>query len=300
MDCIQTRDWLMQAEHVNRYAELPQEAAARLQAHLDNCDDCRTLQEKLLRLESRWRAIPVVPSAQEVERSREAFLRHLPKPADKDNRFILRGPWITRRAAARGIMAALLLLAVGLGFWMMAPSSSARTDDTLVERLLDWNLALARTQTGPERDGLVNRTGAFQAEIQEARLPAEDRELAQTLLENGARLAQHTNRIEQVKFLDGMADRFMDQIARAPDPAKAEKLTAQYRHISDQGIKPTVELLRSTGQLSAEERRQLDAVEARYNDRQKKIPDPHKPLRPGSRDRGEDSHRQQGEERRGK
>jgi len=291
MDCIQTRDWLLQAEHVNRYTELPLEEAARLQAHLETCTDCRGLQQKVLHLESRWRAQPLVPSAQAVDRSREAFLRRLPQPADTDNHVILRGPWLTRPVAARWLMAAVLLLAVGLGSWMMLIPSRTPSAETLVGRLLDWNLDLTKTPAGPEHDRLANHAGAFQAEIHKARLAPEDRELAQTLLENGAWLAQHHNPIEQLEGLNGVADRLMDQMAKVQDPRKAAELAAQYLRVSDEGIKATVVGLRANGQLTDEDRRKLDIVESRHTDRQKKIEDQHKPSRTGARDRGEDKHR---------
>jgi len=121
-------------------------------------------------------------------------------------------------------------------------------------------------------------------------LPVEDRQLAQTLLENGAWVAQHNNPVEEVERLDEVAKRLKDQMARTQDPRKVEELNTQFLRVSDQGIKAKVEQLKA-GPLPEEDRRKLDEMESRNADRQKKTEDQHKPP-PNPRDRVSDTHRQ--------
>jgi hypothetical protein len=264
----------MQAEHVSRFAELPPETAARMQAHLKTCEACRELQQKLLSLEIAWRDLPLVPSAEAVDASRDAFLHNLPLPVSKESRPTLRVHRlkVSRRVVAGWMAAAaVLLLTVGLGSWMMwSQFGGGQNGDALVERLLSWNVDLARTPAGPERERLAGLAGTYQAEVQRGRLSPEVRELAQDLLDIGTDLATHDNPKDKAEILIGMTSilkGWMDQQARTGHPDKAKKYRLEIEEVSDRIIKD----------LPEDERKQLEI----------QLRDQHKP---GRRERAPDTH----------
>jgi hypothetical protein len=243
MNCTHARDWLLQADNVSNYDELTPESAARLQAHLETCAQCRILQQKLQFLEIHWRALPLVPSAEAVEASRDALLRRLPELARRPAGSILRPrfPQFSRRTVGWMAAAALLLVSVGLGALMMRTPSGTQAGDALVKRLLDWNLDLARTPAGPQRDHLANLAAAFQSEVQKAKLSAEESKLVQSLLASATDLARHSTAREQVENLSGVAGLLRDQRNKAlqsGDRGKADKLSLQIQEVLDKGITP--------------------------------------------------------------
>src|SRR5436305_3139025 len=104
MTCEPARDWLLHADRT----ETP---SADVAEHLHACADCRALAARLDRLDSCYRALPLPASA---ESAKAAFLgRATVRPAAAS-------PPVSRRfAAPRWLLAATVLVAVGLGAWVL-------------------------------------------------------------------------------------------------------------------------------------------------------------------------------------
>lgn len=113
-------------------------------------------------------------------------------------------------------LAACLLLAAGL--WLAgpaAPRSDASAD--LVDRLADWNLAIAAAPTPDDRrTSYAERADSFRAELARAPLPPDDRELAAALLDGARALSEQSNPLDQAEQLDRLAERMHQWMGDRP------------------------------------------------------------------------------------
>src|SRR5882672_9599523 len=119
MNCRQAQEWLLLSDDPRPQHHGDTEIAD----HLAHCDLCSRLAEELVRLDHAWREIPLPASETS---SREAFVRRL--PTSMKPRLLS----VRRFAPPRWAIAACLLLAVGMGVWLMLPAPEARASSELV------------------------------------------------------------------------------------------------------------------------------------------------------------------------
>jgi hypothetical protein len=179
---------------------------------------------------------------------------------------------VPRRAAGRpqfqrarlALAAALVLLAVGLGALgpVGAPEAQAAPVD-VVERLVDWNLAIAQAPSSAERKRLhAEQADRFRGALARAKLPPAERELAETLLENASWLADNDDPVAAAERFDAIADRLvthMDGRVRAKDEKRLARLAETYRKVSQQlAVYPNITRAAESGALDFERKRKLE------------------------------------------
>jgi hypothetical protein len=257
MTCEPTRDWLL---HADRSETPPADVAG----HLTACADCRALAARLDRLEACYRALPLPASA---DAAKAAFLeRTTVQPADTPS------PVRRRWAAPRWVLAATVLVAVGLGAWALLTPGEARASGGLVEQLIDWNLEIAEAGADPAE--AASRAAAFQADLQKQSLPAEERALAETLIENGTWLAAHDEPLEKAERFTAVADRLVDRLGRAAtagERRKSDRLARQYRRVSERVDATVAKAEKAGAKADAAWQRRLEKLLADDADRADKL-----------------------------
>jgi hypothetical protein len=144
-------------------------------------------------------------------------------------RLLLRPMW--SRAVA-----AVLVMGVGVALLVYlnhpAPATAA---PPVVERLLDWDLALADAQGPQERQDLyVSQAATLSNAVERAPLNEEDRQFAATLLENGAWLSRHHDPVERTEKFCDLADLLvgrMDKAAKANDAPTVQRLGKHFGRV---------------------------------------------------------------------
>ena len=267
MDCRQIHEWLLDAEDPREPQGTPEQLA-----HLQQCTECHELSAKLIRLETAWRDQPV---PDEAELARTAFLKRLPKqvvvPATPGT---LRS---TRAVSRRWALAALVLLAVGLGGWLLLSPNEVQAAPDMVERLIDWNLALSESRDPTERGRLyADQAESLERQVHKAELPGEDHEFAQTLLDNARWLGANEDPVVEADRFNDMADHLLRRMKKA-DTQKNDKelgrLARHYQRVSQHGVEANLELAEARAALDPERAKKLERIARRQAARQQALVD---------------------------
>jgi hypothetical protein len=222
MNCRSARDWLLQAEAPCRLDDGP----GGLAGHVVGCSVCRRMVRVLGRIEAGYREQPLPAAA---DRAREALLRRLPPPVP----VAVMSRW--RFVRSRWALAAAVLLLVGPIVWLSLPAPEAPPTRDLVDRLIDWNLDLARAADARDR-----QEAGFRQAVEHAELPEDDRNLAEALLQTGTRLAVAADPMDQADQFNDLADRIVSMIDEATskkDARRLRKLAECYRRVAEHGIR---------------------------------------------------------------
>jgi len=277
VDCRQVQDWLLQAED----AHPVRCDAPAVATHLRRCAPCRGLAGRLVRLEDAWRDFPLPAGA---DQARAAFVQRVPdRPLP---RHPARPPLLRFLTGRRWAVAALLLLTTGVGFLLMLPPQQTREGGSrlarqvektpdVVERLVAWNLDLAQAPAPAERKHLyAAQVASLKAAVQQAELPANDRALADTLIENGTWLADNDDPVAEADRFNEVADQLltrMDAATDRKDVPRLNRLADIYRRVADQGVAANIEEAVATGPLEGERQKQLEQTIQRDAGRAKKL-----------------------------
>ena len=242
MDCVEARDLIFRADGP---------ASGPLAAHLLACGTCARLAADLAQIEDAWRAIPLPV---EAIRGREAFLARLSRLE----------PPIRRRPLRRWLVAASILIGLGLWGGILASGRRAVAASDVMERLVDWNLRLADVETPAERGRIyADHAPALASEVERAGLPAGDRELADALLENAPRMALQADPLADADRFDDLADRLlrrMDHAASGDDPRRLERYARLYHRVSTFGIGSKFDLLEESDVLDFGRKHRLERL----------------------------------------
>jgi hypothetical protein len=237
--------------------------------HLRKCLACRRLAGHLAQLEHTWRQQPLPLSA---EPARLAFLERLAEPILPLPTRPARRRWVPGRWTAA---AALVLLAVGLGALILAPFSQPQPAADVITQLVDWNLELSRAETDADRQRIHESHAVILAQaVQNAGLTDEDQRLAETLLTNGAWLAQHDDPLAEADRFTDLADQLVKQMQTATEHGKEQdlaRLTQQYHQITQRGITANLRDVEATGHLDAERQRKLEKIVKQETARQEAL-----------------------------
>jgi hypothetical protein len=257
MDCRRVQDWLLQAEDPRPEGSPSREIAD----HVRRCPACGRLASAVVNLERAWREQPLPASA---DRARAAFLKRFrPRPTDAVPRRF-RFPRLT---PPRWAVAALLLLTVGLSVWLLWPAPAVHASGDLVEQLIDWNLQLSEAPTPAERNRIYDQQAAvLKKELLQAKLPAEDRELAEKLLDTGSWLTEHDDPLDEADKFDEVADHLVQRMQSADargDGKEMSRLARHYRRVAERGIGAKLDRMEEASAADAERQKKLDRLAQR-------------------------------------
>ena len=260
MNCRQAQDWLLQCEDPRPAPS----GSPELAEHLAGCEVCRLLTGKVRRLEQAWRPLPVPASA---DRARVAFLNRLSRPAVlpiQPQRVRSR-----RFATPRWAVAALVFLAVGMGVWLLFPAPQAHAAPELVDRLVDWNLKLTQAKSPEERNRIYAELAPqLKDAVQKTDMPADDRALAESLLENGTWLAGNDDPVAEADRFNDVADKLlarMDSATDGGDAGKVTQLARLYSQVADRGISANMEKAEAAAPADPRIEQKLEAVAERHD-----------------------------------
>jgi hypothetical protein len=233
MNCATARDWLLSADTAA--------ASPDLAAHLQGCPACAALARDIVALEARWRARPLPANA---ATSKAAFLAHLANPATPAPQA---APAPRRWREFLGWATALvLLIGAGAVVLVFGPGRDAEAHPDVIEQLVDWNIDLSEAAPADRERIYHERREALQKSLGKALLDADDRKLAERLLDNGGWLAGHEDPVEELDRFTGVADTLLERIeAAGADPAKADRLARQFRKVNERAIGRNVEKVRA-------------------------------------------------------
>jgi hypothetical protein len=145
----------------------------------------------------------------------------------------------------------------------------------VVERLVDWNLSLARTPLPADRDRLyAGQAESLQDKVRRTALPAEERGLAESLLENAPWLARNDDPLAVAGLFHDVADQLLTRMGtaiRRGDEARAGQYARLYRRVEESGIGSKMELLETTGALDFNRQRRLERFVLRDSDRMRTL-----------------------------
>jgi hypothetical protein len=259
MNCREAQKWLLQAER----PDSPDVGPPEVIDHLRGCARCRKVVGRANRLEQIHREAPVPASAR---RARIAFLRRLADPP-------VYRPW---RRLVRLAVAALVLLALGLGTWALLMPNRASAAD-LIERLVEWELEMTEAASPAERQRIfAERAGTFQADLRRARLPEEDRALVQYLYDTSAALAQQQGALEDAERFDEVAQRLLERLqSPAGDKPQEEKARVAfarcYHRVLERGVDANLERAQFNKRLGPRHKRRLERLHKRDHDRGERL-----------------------------
>jgi hypothetical protein len=179
------------------------------------------------------------------------------------------------RPLRRGLAAALVLLAAGLGAPLLFRSPEARATPDVVERLIDWNLDITQAPSPDARQRAHHREKvSLRAALAQADLSPQDRQLAETLLENGAWLAANDDPTAAADRFNALSDELlarMDAATSKKDARNVRRLADFYRRVAERGIQANVERAERSGALDFQRRRKLERVLLRDAERTEKL-----------------------------
>lgn len=256
MDCRDAQKLLLETSepHPDRCGSNRSEALA---AHLRMCPACQASAAALEHLEENWRQLRLPARA---DRARIEFLRQHDSAAARLPAQTARRRFLPPRWAA----AAVVLLAVSLGGWMLLRPDEVQASVDVVDRLVSWNLDLAQADSPEERQRLfADREPILAQEIQREGLPAEELRIAQALLDNGSFLADHLDPAAEVDRFSLLADKLLEQLTRAKANGNTKamnRFARHYRRVAEQGIDVKLERLRTVKALDFDRRHKLERI----------------------------------------
>jgi hypothetical protein len=258
MDCQDCQDELLRSESLSPDGLPPGE----ISAHVAGCGVCRQWLRDLSHLERAWSEIPLPAGS---ERPTDSFLLQFSRQEPQ--------PRHSRRSAPRWLVAASVLLVLAVGGGLLMRPSMASAD--IVERLVDWNLSLARSPTPADRDRLYeDQAAGLKAEVLKARLQDGDRGLAESLLETAPWLARNDDPLAEADRFNDVADQLLARLSlasRGGDNERVERYARLFRRVRELGIETKLDVLESSGALNFDRRRKLERLVLRDSNRMRDL-----------------------------
>lgn len=271
MSCSHAKEWLLQAALPEELGAAPPDVAAHVRA----CTNCQRLIQKLTRMERAWRDESLPESA---ETAREMFLSAQSispaQPAARSKSMVL----------VRWAVVASVMLCITLSAFFMSSPQKAHAEPDVIEKLVDWNLELSESTTPAERERLYSeKIESFKSDLAKSTLSDEDRNFAESLLENGRFLTSSTEPLEEADRFNVLADQIVDRTqsaAKRSDAAAAKKNATQYTRIAATGIDAKLEreMAKAAKAARADEafQRKMEKLQAREANRLQKLEVIHK------------------------
>jgi hypothetical protein len=227
MICPTARDWLLTADHPVRLADAPADVAC----HVHGCPTCQQVMARVARLDQAWRELPVPATAHAATKFLDQALNSPAQPRPSARRWAL-------PAGVSAVIALTLVLVIGL--WLAAPTPMQANSEVVLERLIDWNLRMTESKSPEERAKLfAEHADSLKTDLNKVKWNAEDRQIAQTLYDNGAWLAANDDSLEEADRFTAVADQMlarMESAAGGNDARTTQLLLVNYERISARGI----------------------------------------------------------------
>jgi hypothetical protein len=168
----------------------------------------------------------------------------------------------------RQLIAALFVTAASLAalFLLYAPQAQATPD--LVDRLVELNVDLAQTAVPEERARIYEEKAAgLKVTLANAKLAPDDRELAESLLENSKWLTRNADPTAEADRFNDIADQFVTRIdaaTAAKDEKRIIQLAGNYQRIAEAGIDSNLERAAAAGVGDVDKKNKLERTAIRH------------------------------------
>lgn len=232
MDCKQVQSELLAADDI----DAPDGVFARFEEHVAGCVPCSELVRKLRRLSIAVRSLP------EPIDMRAAQLRFQQDFADKLTAKPVRIRRMVLMPSRLVAFAAMILLCLGIGGWAyINHENNVAASALAIQKAVDWNLNLSQSNSSDERQVLYAK-GA--EDLQQASVSAEDRPIADHLLQGGKFLADNHDPVAQADHFTKVAGLLVSRMDRAAhkNPKALQPLGESYLDVMDRGIRRNLDI----------------------------------------------------------
>jgi hypothetical protein len=269
MSCAKTEIWLLQSESLRADA-CPDPSVLR---HLNRCRACQRLASLLGKLEKRWREVPL-PA--DVDDARQRFLARLARekaPAMPAATAPAAPRWkLAFPARPRLAVAASLFLALGLGIWLLVAPNRSAASENVVDRLLEWNLALSREPSAEKRRQMYEtQVPILKHALEVASLSPDDRALATNLMDNGHWLATaDDDPLEEANRFSTIADHLVERMQQATNQGnhpETDQLAQRYSVLTQRGINANLDDVVEAPVLTSKQQEKLERSVAQSEQR---------------------------------
>ncbi|HEV3384305.1 MAG TPA: hypothetical protein VG097_05785 [Gemmata sp.] len=163
----------------------------------------------------------------------------IPTPPAKRS-FSKRGRW-----TAAAVLACVAFGLSVFAFLMLSPAREAEAGPEVVEQLVGWNLDIAQAQTHDERRSIFDtRAESMKGLLKTSRLSQEDRELGQSLVDNGAWLTDNDDPMAEAERFGEIADKLLARLDTATgtnDNKRIIKYADSYSRLTEFGVSMNLE-----------------------------------------------------------
>src|SRR5262249_28494131 len=138
----------------------------------------------------------------------------------------------------------------------------------------DWNLELAQAKRESRPRVYAERASDLRSAVRRADLPPPDRDLADSLLENGSWLAGEDDPAGAAGRFDDLAETLLAQLDAATtkkDAKRLKRLAKLYARLGERGIDASLRKAEKSGALNLERKRKLEKVIRRDAKRARKL-----------------------------
>jgi hypothetical protein len=226
-----------------------------------------------------WREGKVVPSTVKTADSNNEPIEtpELSEIASLPNRPAKR---FTLKRARWATVAALACVTFGLSFFaifLLPPSREVEAGPEVVEQLVSWNVDIAQAQSHDERQNIFDtRAESMRDLLTVSKLSQEDRELGQTLVDNGAWLTSNDDPVAEAERFGEIAEKLLSRLDTATginDKKRIVKFADSYSRLTEYGV--SINLERALARVSHDPKRKnkMDHLIAGDASRAKRLDD---------------------------
>ncbi|MSU80719.1 MAG: hypothetical protein EXS16_21855 [Gemmataceae bacterium] len=166
----------------------------------------------------------------------------------------------SNRWRAWSLSAAMTFFAATLAIVMLVGESPSRASVDVVDRLIDWNIALTQAESPKDRDRIyTDQAETIKASLASANLRPEDRVFAEKLLETGVWLKQTDDPVAEYGRISDLADQVvarLDVASQTQDAKQVTKLANALDRI-EAGVDATFERAVTSNVVSKEGKKKL-------------------------------------------
>ncbi len=241
----------------------PRVLSADIAAHMETCPACAEFARRAGAIEAAGGrlATPIDSAAGKRAMLRRVQAQRSPRPMVL--RIFARPVW--------GLVAAMLVIGIGLGFYASRTTEGA----VVVDQLVDWNLEMADANGPADRAQLyTSRAAALDSAVRKASLDSEDRQLAMALLEHGSWLVKHNDPVDEAERFSELADQLivrLDRAAAANDQQAMQRLGRDCERLIQRGVHARLQKIRNQHLPPSDTAKRLERLTKRQSERERRI-----------------------------